>query len=147
MFCIREAKEDELLNIAELEKLVFGSHAWTLSQLMSEWITGLSKFILAFVNSELVGYLIFRQVDEEAEILRLGVKKEFRRKGIGEKLLKKAEELVSTQGGKVIYLEVRKSNEPAINFYKKQNFSIVSVRKNYYPDGEDALIMRKVLKN
>ncbi|NPA39714.1 MAG: ribosomal protein S18-alanine N-acetyltransferase [Thermodesulfobacteria bacterium] len=147
MFCIREAKEDELLNIAELEKLVFGSHAWTLSQLMSEWITGLSKFILAFVNSKLVGYLIFRQVDEEAEILRLGVKKEFRRKGIGEKLLKKAEELVITQGGKVIYLEVRKSNEPAINFYKKQNFSIVSVRKNYYPDGEDALIMRKVLKN
>ena len=147
MFCIKEAKEDELLNIAELEKLVFGSHAWTLSQLMSEWITGLSKFILAFVNSELVGYLIFRQVDEEAEILRLGVKKEFRRKGIGEKLLKKAEELVITQGGKVIYLEVRKSNEPAINFYKKQNFSIVSVRKNYYPDGEDALIMRKVLKN
>ena len=45
-----------------------------------------------------------------------------------------------------MFLEVRSSNTPAINLYKKAGFTNLSVRKKYYDDGEDAVVMAKELR-
>ena len=73
-----------------------------------------------------------------------------KRQGIGNELLKKVENISNKFGIKEIFLEVRESNQEAINFYKKNGFIEVGIRKNYYKlyEGrEDALIFSKKLRN
>lgn len=75
------------------------------------------------------------------EILAIATIEECRNKGIAQELLDK----IKT---KDIFLEVRKSNEKAINFYKKNNFKQISIRKGYYSDPtEDAIIMKMEVNN
>jgi ribosomal-protein-alanine N-acetyltransferase len=71
------------------------------------------------------------------------VDKEQRRAGIGSSLLKKVFEEAQTDGVKRVMLEVRESNLPAINLYRKFGFKDLSTRKKYYQDGENALVMEK----
>ena len=72
------------------------------------------------------------------ELVRIGVLKEYRNKGIAYKIIEEAIRGIS----KNIILEVREKNEPAINLYKKIGFKEISKRKSYYKDtGEDAIIM------
>jgi ribosomal-protein-alanine N-acetyltransferase len=75
----------------------------------------------------------------ETHIISIGVRRYFQNKGAGETLLLN---ILSNSENPIVTLEVRKSNQPAINLYKKYKFQIVGTRKKYYSDnGEDALIM------
>ena len=75
------------------------------------------------------------------EILKIATIKEERNKNIASKLLEKIKE-------KDIFLEVRESNETAINFYKKNNFKQITIRKKYYSDtNENAIIMKLEVSN
>jgi len=75
------------------------------------------------------------------EILAIATIEECRNKGIAQELLDK----IKT---KDIFLEVRESNKKAINFYKKNNFKQISIRKGYYSDPtEDAIIMKMEVNN
>jgi len=59
-----------------------------------------------------------------------------------------AQELLDKIKTKDIFLEVRESNKKAINFYKKNNFKQISIRKGYYSDPtEDAIIMKMEVNN
>ena len=90
-------------------------------------------------NGEIVGVLVYLLIYDRAEIEYIVVKEEYKNKGIGSKLLKYIESDI-----KNITLEVRESNTVAINFYKKNDYSIVSTRHNYYKD-EDGYLMIKNL--
>ena len=71
---------------------------------------------------------------------------EFRSQGIGQLLLNKSEQEAKKKGVSDIFLEVRDSNEKAIEFYKKNNYKNVGKRKNYYrlsQGREDGLIFTK----
>lgn len=70
---------------------------------------------------------------------------ERRRRGVGKKLLKKLETEAKERGARVILLEVRVSNAPAMTMYLKEGFKGIYVRPRYYPDGEDAVVMQKEL--
>lgn len=79
----------------------------------------------------------------EAEILNLTVKKDAQRKGIASNLLKFTREKFLELEIQNIWLEVRKSNLGAINFYEKNGFEFVYLRKNYYSNpAEDALVLK-----
>lgn len=81
---------------------------------------------------------------DHSDILTLAVLPEYRNMHIGSMLLKNLIEKTDNMLYKKIFLEVRASNTPAINLYKKYGFNEVSIRKNYYTDnGEDAIIMVK----
>lgn len=73
----------------------------------------------------------------------LAVDKEYRMKGIGERLLKIADHEFRTSGFDKVTLEVRKSNWGAIRFYKKQGYRRAYLIKGYYADGEDAIVYEK----
>ena len=90
-------------------------------------------------NNVIVGVLVYLLIYDRAEIEYIVVKDEYKNKGIGSKLLKYIEKDI-----KNITLEVRESNTTAINFYKKNGYSIVSTRHNYYKD-EDGYLMIKNL--
>jgi [ribosomal protein S18]-alanine N-acetyltransferase len=96
------------------------------------------------------GYACFNLVADELHLLKMAVHPEMRQKNIGLHLLEKC--FRDAVGKNVSYavLEVRQSNQPAINFYVKLGFDLIAVRPGYYLQAtgkrEDALIMRKILK-
>ena len=92
-------------------------------------------------QNRLVGFVALRLVAGVGEILNVGVAPEFARRGIATALLKSALDWARTQGGKQLTLEVGSRNGPAIALYQKAGFKQVGVRKNFYADNEDALIM------
>lgn len=96
-------------------------------------------------NKELIAFINFNILYEQAELNYIYVKPEFRGTKVGtllmEEMFKKCyERMVSA-----ITLEVRMSNTGAIQFYKNLGFEEISIRKNYYKE-EDAYLLQKVIK-
>jgi ribosomal-protein-alanine N-acetyltransferase len=90
----------------------------------------------------IVGFLGVWYMVEEAHIVSIGVRREYRGRGIGELLLIAAIEQAMKRRARVATLEVRVSNSVARNLYKKYGFREQGVRKGYYTDNrEDAIIM------
>jgi ribosomal-protein-alanine N-acetyltransferase len=87
-------------------------------------------------NNKIVGY-INCWVSENTEILNFCVEKEYQKRGIGNLLFAEVEKIASG----VMTLEVRVSNLNAINFYTKRGFNKALIRKGYYSNGEDAILM------
>ena len=85
-----------------------------------------------------------------AHILNLCVRAESRGRGLGHRLLLSLLDLARAEWASAVVLEVRASNEAALQLYKRMGFSQVDVRKNYYsgPQGsEDALVMLLLLSS
>lgn len=93
-------------------------------------------FFVIEVNGKIVGYVVGDK--ERKLIISIAVHPSYRRRGYGRKLI---EHVMGLMGG-FAELQVRKSNEGAINFYKKLGFREIKVLKRYYQDGEDAILMR-----
>ncbi len=90
------------------------------------------------------GFIVWRLIGMDAEIITIGVNPENRKSGIGEALMQIAMTEIKKSGGQKIFLEVSIQNTPAINLYKKLGFENVGTRPKYY-DGTDAIIMEKIL--
>ncbi|MCI6609616.1 MAG: ribosomal protein S18-alanine N-acetyltransferase [Ezakiella sp.] len=85
-------------------------------------------------------FAIFQLISGEAEIYYIAIKKEFRRKHLADELLNF---FITNFDVNIIFLDVKVSNDPAISFYKKNGFKEIGIRKKYYENGEDAIIMEK----
>ena len=95
-----------------------------------------------------LGFICFWVLWDEMHILNIAVKKAFQGQGIGSLLLEKALTYARQRGLKWVGLEVRASNQRAINFYRKFGFKKIGRRPRYYHDtGEDAILMGLRLKN
>jgi ribosomal-protein-alanine acetyltransferase len=95
---------------------------------------------------ELVGFFLARSICDNLEILKLGVFPGCQRQGIGTRLMETAYAEGLRRGCNRCFLEVRKSNQSAIQFYYCHNFRIVGTRLNYYSDPvEDAWVMERIL--
>lgn len=103
--------------------------------------------VVAFVcerDSLVAGFLIARQVADQAEVLNIAVQAKSRRAGQGSALLLAALDEFQRQGVNRVFLEVRASNQAAIALYKKHGFVPTSTGKRYYRDPEeDAVVMEK----
>ncbi len=90
-----------------------------------------------------LGFVVFRQVEDEAELLNLAVAPSSRRGGIGWALMKEGIQQLMQSRARNIFLEVRASNQPAISFYAAMGFEPHSIRNGYYqnPD-EDGYILK-----
>ena len=132
---------DYIEQIFNLEKDIFKNSAFS-KESTENLVKADNSFIYAYLIDEKVcGYLMVLDSIDVYEILAIATVEEYRNKGIAQELLEK----IKT---KDIFLEVRKSNEKAINFYKKNNFKQISIRKGYYSDPtEDAIIMKMEANN
>lgn len=94
-------------------------------------------------KNEIIGYCTFHYLYDRIEILYIYVKEEERGRKIGESMLKYVIDYAKDQKCQNITLEVKKTNEIAINLYKKLGFKEVAIRKKYY-DGIDGILMEWV---
>jgi [ribosomal protein S18]-alanine N-acetyltransferase len=90
------------------------------------------------------GFLLLRLVLDEAEILTIGVT--VRREGIATGLLKEAIDLLQRREIATLHLEVAAPNVAARALYEKAGFSQVGMRRRYYADGSDALMLSKEVR-
>ncbi len=103
--------------------------------------------VAAFVGEgegKLSGFIIGRQVGDEAEILNLAVAPLARRKGEGGALLRAAMEEFRERGVSRVFLEVRESNVTGITFYEGRGFFKSGRRASYYRDPEEAAIVMEM---
>ena len=100
-------------------------------------------YYLALSEDDLSAIISFTVSEDFADIEEVLVSPSERKKGYAFSLINKAVEIIKEKGAKKIFLEVRRSNLPAINLYIKAGFNKISERKKYYRDGEDALIFIK----
>ena len=100
-------------------------------------------FLSAKESKKVLGYIGAYVINGELEILNFVVDENFQRTGIGTLLFN--ELLNRYPDTKSVVLEVREQNEKGINFYKKNNFNVISKRKHYYKNGDHALVMMKEL--
>lgn len=98
-----------------------------------------TKILVYEDDKNIVGFLMYTELEESVDIIDIIVKKEYRNKKVASCLIDyMISDLANTV--RLITLEVRTSNAPAINLYQKFGFEIVSIRKKYYND-EDAYLM------
>lgn len=94
------------------------------------------------------GFILCTVVADEAEILTLCVRPDCRRRGIASALLHEMETCLKNRNAHHFFLDVRVSNQPALDLYVKNGFSQVARRRGYYATAvgpEDALILKKEL--
>ena len=129
--------------IARLEAENF-TDAWSEESLGSTFEYDYNHLLVEEKDGRVVGYVIYADIQGDAELLRIAVDKRYRRTGIGNKLMKDMISELVEAGTDRISLEVRAHNLPAIALYKKYGFEEIFVRENYYhnPD-DDALILIK----
>ena len=127
--------------IFNLEKEIFINSAFNKSY-METLIKADNSFIYTYIiDDKVCGYLMVLDSIDVYEILAIATIEKYRNKGIAQELLDK----IKT---KDIFLEVRESNQVAINFYKKNRFKEISIRKNYYSEPtENAIIMKLEVNN
>ncbi|PAT02698.1 ribosomal-protein-alanine N-acetyltransferase [Candidatus Izimaplasma bacterium ZiA1] len=101
----------------------------------------LAHYYLAVIDNQRAGYIGSWFTLPNAEILNVFVLEQYQKRGVGNALLCKVIDLCKELDIIYLSLEVRESNLSAINFYKKLGFKREAIRKGYYENKEDALLM------
>lgn len=126
--------------VAELEKACF-LHPWTPEMISGSVSTDLDVWLILKEEVKAVGYCAFRILLGEGELFRIGVSPAFRGRGYGKKLMDGMVEYARKKEVKSMVLEVRESNERAINLYKSYGFLEECVRKGYYREPDEAAVI------
>ena len=90
-----------------------------------------------------IGFICFRNMAEESELLKICVHPEYRELGVGKKLMKFYIDFSRERGIKTFYLEVHSSNHSAIHLYQSFSYQPSGMRKEFYQGKFDALLMAK----
>ena len=122
--------------IANLHKKCFPNKPWS-----ADDFRDLKNSGCEIIMSE-NGFIVYRIVVDEAEIITIGVNPDFRRQGIAAAMVGIIEKTLKNQGVKKIFLEVASNNIPAQKLYENSGFIRVGLRPKYY-DGVDAILMSK----
>ena len=134
---LRAATIADLAAIAALEGCAF-AEPWTADQLAGSLAgTGALAWLATTPEDLPVGYALFRQVADEAELLRVATAPAWRRRQVAQGLLRRALAEFD-RAGIACHLEVRADNLPAQALYQRLGFDLAGLRKGYYPDHGDA---------
>ena len=146
-FEIADVRLEHIDEIEQLEKQCF-SVPWSRQALISQLPDDMHIFIAAFNESgRVLGYVGMMYVLDEGYISNVAVSPECRRLGIADKLIESLIKRANERNLSFVTLEVRESNLPAIELYRKFGFSDVGMRKNYYnKPTENAILMTKFLR-
>ena len=134
--------KSDLLLLDQLNKKDF-SDGWKLNQLECAFESGRFFAIGAFDGKKLIGAITVSRSFDDADIEGVVTDSEFRKHGVASELIDRAQVELEKLGVKRALLEVRENNIVARSLYKKKGFTELSVRKKYYSDGENAVVMVK----
>ena len=100
------------------------------------------------LGGDLIGFSVMMSVIDEAHLLNIGVSPRYQGQGYGARLLRHTMAVAKTHGANTLFLEVRPSNERAVELYRHFGFRQIGLRRGYYPAAvgrEDGLIFDKEL--
>jgi [ribosomal protein S18]-alanine N-acetyltransferase len=137
---IRRLSYADLPQVIAIERRSFPT-PWSLAMFVLELSKPSGVCLAAMVDGRLTGYVVCSRYDRVWHIMNIAIDPDRRRLGLATALLERLFE--RTGGGRAQYtLEVRQSNDGAIELYRRFGFRAAGTRRRYYQDnGEDALIM------
>lgn len=138
----RKATSLDIEAVLEIDS--HSSVGWKRQMFEKELETSFSNFIIAILDTSIVGFIIAWIVSDEIQIHNLAVHKKYRRQGIGSALINFLITNIVQAGQAKLILEVRQQNTKARAFYKALGFYITGQRKNYYQN-DHAVLMEKNL--
>lgn len=138
---IRKMVERDLEEVCQIERETF-SDPWSKASFLETLSDENNHYLVVIIDGSVAGYCGYCGVCGEGYIYNVAVKSTFRRQGIGQRMLEELIKQAESRGITSLTLEVRKSNYPAINLYKKLGFVEAGIRKDFYTKPiEDAVIM------
>lgn len=142
---IRNMREEDLDVVHELECTVFAD-PWSYSNFHHEVIrSSVSWPLVVTTDYEIVGYAVPWFVAEEMHLANIATSPLYFRQGIASQLMVVLLEESIRRRIRRVYLEVRPSNSAARAFYEKFGFERIGIRRRYYRNGEDAIVMQRFL--
>ena len=142
---LREMTYEDLSSIATLEAELF-KEPWTQIDFQRELDENeFANYYIAEIDGEIAGYFGLWLLFDQAQITTIGTAKKFQRQHVASFMMEAIDQMCVENECEFLSLEVRVSNTPAQNLYKKFGLDIVSVRKDYYSDHEDAYLMVKAV--
>ena len=144
---IRPMEVKDLPAVMEIENLCFVA-PWKKEDLLAEMDNKLANLWVIELGAEgvqkqVVGFSDYWQTFDSATICQIAIHPEIRRRQLGSALMDEIINDCYAKRVRTITLEVRKSNQIAINFYKKHGFEQTLVKEKYYTNGEDAIYMMR----
>lgn len=140
---IQPMVESDIVSISPNFEIDFDKF-WNINNLKNDFNNPNSTYFTAKIGDEIVGFAGFLAICDEANIMNIVTKFSKRNIGIGTKLLNALIDSAKKQGLKSITLEVNANNYSAIHLYKKFEFKRIGLRKKYYNNTDDAIIMSLV---
>ncbi|NLG17012.1 MAG: ribosomal protein S18-alanine N-acetyltransferase [Fibrobacter sp.] len=137
---MRRPTFEDIPEIVKIEQQCY-PNPWTSSQFADELNNPYSIQILITSEGQIAGFTFAVIICDELQINNLCVSPQFRNKGFGEKLLGQLLTRARSKKAHKAFLEVRESNLPAYNLYRKYGFHTDYKRKGFYSNGETALVM------
>jgi [ribosomal protein S18]-alanine N-acetyltransferase len=146
-FSIRPMTESDIPEVVRIDQASF-SLPWPERGFIYEVKENPNSIPLVAVNiseegkNQIIGFIVVWIIIDEAHVGTFAILEEYRRWGIGEKILRAGLKVARKRGALQGFLEVRRGNEPAQKLYKKLGFVVDAIRLKYYQDNhEDALLM------
>jgi len=136
--------EADLDQVLVIEQACF-PRGWNRSHFQAELASERASCVVAEQDGRVAGYLCLTVLLDEAEILDVAVDPALQGRGIGAQLVQWACAEALQRGACLLLLEVRATSQPAISLYERFGFVRNGLRKAYYEQGVDALLMEKNL--
>ncbi len=144
---IRHARPTDAAAIHMLiKRAIQGTTPSDSSWLTDRMATETSLILIDLEDDQVVGAIVGQIILDEAEIHDVVIDRRFRQSGRATNLVQFFETDAMGRGATRFFLEVRADNLPARSLYEKLGYAVTTRRMNYYPDGEDALMMAKQQK-
>ena len=139
-FNIRSGSLADLNSIFNIEKKAFLTDPWSIKMIKLEFFRdSISKSYVFELNGKIVGYAFITIIKFEIHLNRIAIDPNYQQKGFGLQLLKKI--LEENSKNKSVFLELKYSNISAFKLYSKVGFKKYNIRKNYYSNNIDAILM------
>ena len=144
MIIIQKLKKEHILSVVDIEERHL-EETLGFEMLQSELHNKYAHFYVALDDELVIGYIGAWIIEGTTDMINFVVDSKYQHKGIGQLLMKEIINQSISENSKEILLEVREKNNQAINFYLLQGFKQIAIRKEYYKNKDNALILRKEL--
>lgn len=142
---IRHANHHDIDAIMAIDAAVLKTN-WQAKLYLESMVLKDTEFYVYEEDAQVKGFLMYRNIGGDFEIIQIAIVQEKHHQGIGTNLIEMMIHEAIKSDVEYIYLEVHFENAQAYNFYKRFGFTKIHTRKNYYGPNEDAYVMRKDLK-
>jgi ribosomal-protein-alanine N-acetyltransferase len=140
---VRDLTSDDLGWVADQEKAIFGTSAWSPELIATDFASGFRRYRGLDIDGALAGYAVYGFDGDAFHLMNIAVASDARGEGRSHLLMEDFLAEARRLGVSEAWLEVAVTNGAALALYRSHGFEDVRVRRRYYqPEGIDALVMR-----